>query len=157
MSLLNEIPKSSNVNEIEKAVKAEYAKLFQEPQAQNGFESPNIRGLMSQNISIPVVAVGVLASGAIQAMVSKHVPQLGKWTGIAVGGVLIIMGKRQKLLKDLGVGILLGGIAYAFEGFADSLTGRFSEPRRAFEESRETWGGMDGGMEVMSPERRTIQ
>ena len=159
MSILDKIPQSSfnSTEQIEKAVKAEYQKFFQEPNNQNGFEAPNFRGLMNQSISLPVVGMGVLASGAIQALVTKHFPHLGKWTGIAAGAALIIFGKRQKVLKDFGVGVLLGGVAYAFEGIADSLTNRFNEPRRSFEESRETWGGMDGGMDVMSPERRTIQ
>lgn len=59
------------------------------------------------------------------------------------------------MIKDFGVGVLLGGIALAFENIAQMLTDRFSE-RDAFSEQRTTWGGLDGGLQVTSPARRTI-
>lgn len=155
-SLLSDIQitDSDLQNDVE-TLKKQYAEIFNEPN-QNGMALPRMGGLMNSNISLPVAAVGVLASGAVRSMAVKYFPQLDKWAGIAVGAVFILFGKRKKLIKDFGVGVLLGGIAYAFEDLSASLTSRFAE-RKSFDEDRITWGGVDGGTTVMSPERRTIQ
>lgn len=128
-------------------------KQFAEPH--NDFSLPG-GSLINQNINLLYAGLGVLASGAIVSLVSKHLTMVpAKWAGIIAGVLLITLGKKNKMIKDFGVGVVLGGIALAFENISDMLTDRFGE-RKAFDEQRTTWGGLDGGLQVTSPERRTI-
>ena len=126
---------------------------FGEP-TQNDFGLPGA-GMLNQRINLLVAGLGVLASTAITSLVKKYVPSVGRWAGIIAGAVLIAFGKGKGLVKDFGVGVLLGGTAIAFENFADGLAGRFGFSENApFQEIRVTQGGLDGGLNPTSPGRR---
>jgi len=133
--------------------------MFQEAYAdQNGFAMPNLSSFTKVSGSLPVIALGVIMSQTVGGFISRFLPNMSKWASIIAGALIMWFAKSNRLLKDFGAGVLIGGLATVFAGLGSQLGGIFQEPdRMAFEEERMTFGGVDGGTMVTSPDRRTLR
>ena len=111
--------------------------------------------------SIPVIALGVILSENVGSVVGRFTSQatLVKWGAVLAGVVIIMVAKNNRMLKSFGAGVLIGGLANIFRDVVGNISGSLglSEPREGFMEDRTTWGGVDGGTSVTSPNRRVIQ
>lgn len=131
--------------------------LFEEPETHDGYGMPRLGGFTKVSGSLPVIALGVIMSSTVGGFLSKYLPSMTQWASVIAGALIMYFAKRQKLLKDFGAGVLIGGLASVFSGIGSSLSGAFGEPRDSFEEDRTTWGGVEGGTMVTSPDRRTLR
>ena len=135
--------------------------MFQEPQ--NGFEvsMPSFNSVMNLNGgNIPIIALGVILSENVGSFVGRFTQQatIVKWGAVLAGFILITVGKRNRMIHSFGAGVFIGGLATVFRDVVMNATGSLglSEPSAAFQEQRVTWGGVDGGVNVTSPDRRVI-
>ena len=84
------------------ALNDDILKQFAEPH--NDFSLPG-GSLINQNINLLYAGLGVLASGAIVSLVSKHLTMVpAKWAGIIAGVLLITLGKKKQNDKRLRCG-----------------------------------------------------
>ena len=132
--------------------------VFQEPQkpvfneSHDGFEM-SVSSFTRVSGSLPVIAIGVILSSTVGGYLQRWLGNFAEWSAVIAGALIMYFGKRNAMLKDFGAGVLIGGLAAKFSNLASS----FGEPMSpAFEESRVTFGGVDGGMMVTSPDRRVM-
>ena len=122
---------------------------FSEPH--NDFEmSSNI--LKISNANIIIVGIGVLLSSTVGGYLTRFLPSTGKYAPILAGLAIMWLGKRNSMVKDLGAGILLGGVGSAFAGFASGLGLSENMP---MQEDKVTYGGTDG-VYPTQPDRRVF-
>jgi len=108
--------------------------------------------------SVPVIALGVILSENIGGVVGRFTsqPTIVKWGSVLAGGAILLIAKNNRMLRSFGAGVLIGGLANIFRDIVGNVAGMVSEPKDAFAEERVTWGGIDGGTSVTSPDRRVI-
>lgn len=111
--------------------------------------------------NVLVIALGVITSQTVGGFVNRFLPMVGKFSTILAGLALMYFGKSKKLLRDFGVGVLLGGLASEFSGLGSRiggmLGGQTSMPMdKMVEEDKMTYGGTDGVYPVQ-PDRRIFQ
>lgn len=129
--------------------------LFSEQQ--NGFGMPNIGSLLKiQNGNVLVIALGVIVSSSLGGMIMGYLPSMGQYATLLAGIGLIYFGKGKSVVRDLGVGVLIGGLAAMFSGLGSSLgamlPGQTAENPPMMED-KVTYGGTDG-INPINPDRR---
>ena len=132
-------------------------------QTQNGMGMPNLSSITKINDgNVLVIALGVIMSQTVGGFLSGFLAQVGKYASILAGLALAYFGKNKKLIRDFGIGVMIGGIASAFGGLGSALTGAFQEHMPGYnkdnqfeEQVKDTYGGTDG-IYPSQPDRRTM-
>lgn len=135
-------------------------------EGQNGYEMPNIGGMLKvNNGNVATIAIGLILSASVGGLVMRWLPAVGKWGTVIAGLVIMYFAKTAKpVIRDIGIGVLLGGLASVFSGLGGSLGGildgiggnGMNEPMPPMAEDRMTYGGTDGVYPV-NPDRRVFQ
>ena len=129
--------------------------MFAEPQ-QNEFQESlggAARGFMTVRANTLLLVAGLVAAATIGGYLERAFPKVGKYGTLVAGVLIVVLGRRNTLVRSLGMGVFLAGVAEIVRQM-DFISGLgFQE--RPFEETRVTYGGADG-MIVTSPDRRTV-
>lgn len=121
---------------------------------EDDFSMPSIGSFTKvSNANVIVIALGVLTASYIGNMLTRFVPQVGKFAPILAGALIIVLGKNRGMLKDFGIGVLIGGLVELGRGY---MPGMSMPMNRQVEEDRMTYGGTDGVYPVQ-PDRRVFQ
>lgn len=126
---------------------------FEEPK--DGFSMPGGSFLKVSNGNVLVIAIGLIFSTTVGGFISRFMSGLAKYSAIIAGLAIMYIGKSKPMLRDFGVGVLLGGLAQTFGHLGSSLAG-VGAPAEEMQETRLTYGGTDGvypsnpGREVFS-------
>lgn len=127
------------------------SKQFAEPH--DGFAMPGGSLLKVSNGNVLVIAAGLIFSTTVGGFVSRFMASLAKYSSIVAGLAIMYIGRSKPMLRDFGVGVLLGGLAQVF-GHLGSFLGGGAAPEE-LAETRISYGGTDG-ISVMNPDRRTF-
>ena len=132
--------------------------LFQE--SQNGMNMPSIGSFLKiNNGNVVVIGIGLILSSQIGGMVSRWLPSVSQYATIIAGLAIMYIAKSKPIIRDLGVGVLLGGLASTFSGLGNSLGGILGgngmAEQNTMMETRETYGGTDG-MYPENPDRKVF-
>ena len=122
------------------------------PEFQEGIGSAT-RGFMTVRANTLLLVAGLVAAATIGGYLERAFPRVGKYGTLVAGVLIVILGRRSTMVKSLGMGVFLAGVAEIVRQF-DFVQSHFSEDR-AFSEERVTYGGATG-MVVTSPDRRTV-
>ena len=121
---------------------------------QNDHSMPKIGGLLKvQNANLALIALGVVASTASGDRLAGLIPAIGRYATIIAGG-LILMFVRNGPLRDIGAGILIGGLADLIRSYTGGMFGMGSSNMMA-EDMKPTYGGGEG-VYPTQPDRRTF-
>ena len=112
-----------------------------------------VSGFMTVRANTLLLVAGLVAAATIGGYLERAFPRVGKYGTLVAGVLIVVMGRRNTMVKSLGMGVFLAGVAEIVRQF-DFVQTHFGEPR-AFEEQRTTYGGTDG-MVVTTPDRRTV-
>ena len=124
---------------------------------QNEFGMPNIGSFMKvQNGNLGAIAIGVMAATTIGGMISRVLPSVGNF-GPVIAGALILMflGTRGGIIRDIGSGVLIGGLAMLLKNYTGGMFGMPGSNDMMAEEQKATYGGGDG-VYPTQPDRRTF-
>ncbi len=128
---------------------------FSQP-TQNDFGMPGGSFLKLNDANLAVVTIGVIVSSSVGGMISNWMPSVSKYGTIIAGVAIMYVGKNKKMVRDLGAGVLIGGLAEMFSGLGSSLGSHFSQPNQnMMAEDRVTYGGTDG-IYPTQPDRRVM-
>lgn len=126
--------------------------LFSQPR---DFEMPSIGSFFKiSNGNVAVIALGVIMTSTVGGFLANWLPSISQYASIIAGALIMYIGKGKSIVKDFGVGVLIGGLAQLFSGLGSSLSGIFGEKPMMMED-KITYGGGDG-VYPMQPERRTF-
>lgn len=131
--------------------------LFNEDQ-QNDFGMPKIGSFLKvSDGNVAVITLGVIMSSTVAGFIAGWMPSMAQYAAILAGVAIIYFGKNKKLIRDFGIGVLIGGLAQMFAGVGSSLGGMIpGGMSENFEETiKETYGGGDGIYPVQ-PDRRVF-
>ena len=123
----------------------------------DGFGMPKIGSFLKlSNSNLAVVTIGVVMSSTIGGYLSGILGGLAggisKYSTIIAGLLIMYFGKGKGIVRDLGAGVLIGGLAQLFAGIGQSIMPT-SEPM--MQEDRVTYGGGDG-VYPTQPDRRVF-
>lgn len=118
--------------------------------------SGRVGGFMTVRANTLLLVAGLVAAATIGGYLQRAFPRVGKYGTLVAGVLIVVLGRKNTLVRSLGMGVFLAGVAEIVRQF-DFVQSHFSEPDagRAFAEQRTTYGGADG-MVVTSPDRRTV-
>ncbi len=131
--------------------------LFSMKQDQE-FGMPSVGSFLKvKDANVVVITLGVIMSSTVGGFVSRFLPSISQWAPVIAGALLIFFGKGKSVIKEFGIGVLIGGLAQVFSGLGGQLGESFSLPMgRQVEEDRLTYGGSDG-VYPTQPDRRVFQ
>ena len=127
---------------------------FEEPR--DGFSMPGGSFLKVSNGNVLVIAIGLIFSTTVGGFVSRWMSSLAKYSSIIAGLAIMYIGRSKPMLRDFGVGVLLGGLAQAFGHLGASLGAGGADLVDDMQEQRITYGGTDG-VAPINPDRRTFR
>lgn len=130
--------------------------MFSMPQnKEDDFGMPKLGGFLKvSNGNTAVITIGVVLSSTVGGYVSSMLPSHGQYASVIAGALIMYLGKKNNMLKDFGVGVLIGGLAQVFSGLGSMIPG-MSMPKDEVREDKITYGGSDG-MYPTQPERRVF-
>ena len=136
-------------------VLADSGELFHEDSdmfAEKRGMSNRIGGLLNIRGSAVFIVIGLITAATVGNYLRDAVPQAGKYSTALAGVVIILLGRKNKIVKSFGFGVFLEGIVEIVKDF--SVFSRFSEPNM-YAETKMTWGGTDG-VAPRQPDRMTF-
>lgn len=108
--------------------------------------------------NVIVIALGVIFSSTVGGFISRFMPSYSQYAVIIAGALIMYFGRSNGMLHDFGVGVLIAGLATAFQGIGGVLGGSVggTSMNNDMSEDRITYGGTDGQYPTQ-PERRTMR
>ena len=117
------------------------------------FQESRFSGFMSVRANTLLLVAGLVVATTVGNYLESAFPKVGKYGTLIAGVLMVILGRKSTILKSIGMGIFLAGVAEVVKSF-DMISKHFAE--EPFAEVRETYGGVAGGVTVTSPDRRTV-
>ena len=142
----------SSLEEQIAALTAKTPNQFEEPH--DGFSMPGGNLLKVSNGNVLVIAFGLIFSTTVGGFIGRWLSGMAKYSSIIAGLAIMYLGKSKPMLRDFGVGVLLGGLAQVFGHLGSSLLGG-AAPEAEMQETRVTYGGTDG-VYPTNPDRRVF-
>lgn len=133
-------------------------------EGQNGYDMPNFGSMLKvSNGNVATIAIGLILSASVGGLVMRWLPSVGKWGTVIAGLVIMYIAKTSKpMIRDIGIGVLLGGLASVFSGLGGSLGGILDgiggngmSENMPMMEDKLTYGGGDG-VYPLNPDRRVF-